>query len=215
MEGEVLRALLAILFRLYFILFFRLKIYGKKNYVDGSALVAANHASFFDPPLIGASLFPKKIYFLARDSLFDTKLMHWALSNCLTIPVKRGQENASVFRQILKLVKEGKKVALFPEGTRSEDGELHSPKEGIGMMVLRSKAKVIPIYLHGTYEAWSCHKKRPKLHGQVAVVIGRPMDFGGLEGEKKAIHQEISTAIMDKITLLKKWYMEGAKGEVP
>jgi 1-acyl-sn-glycerol-3-phosphate acyltransferase len=211
----MLRTILSLSYRLYFMLFYRLKIYGRENFIDGPALVAANHNSFFDPPLIASALYPKKIYFLARDSLFNSPLMKWALTSCLALPVKRGQENSSIFRQVIKLVKEGKKVALFPEGTRSEDGLLQPPKEGIGMMVMRAKAKVIPIYLAGTYEAWSCHQKSPKWFGRIAVVIGRPMDFGELSGEKRALHQEISTGIMDKIALLEKWYKQGAKGEVP
>lgn len=209
------RALLAIGFKIYFQIFYRLRIFGKENYIEGPALVAANHSSYFDPPLIGAAVFPKKVYFLARDSLFKFSLMRWGLNNCLALPVKRGQENASIFRLVVKLIKEGKKVAIFPEGTRSEDGKIRTPKEGIGMMVHRAQALVIPIYLHGTYEAWNCHQKYPNWFGSIAVVIGKPLDFSKLKGDKKELHQRITQEIMDKITELKGWYLSGAKGELP
>lgn len=200
----IFRAFASIVARLYFYLFFRLRVRGRKNIPKGPAIIAANHASFYDPPLIGCVMWPHVPFFLARGTLFDSKFFSWILKQCRSLPIKQGGENAALFRQVVKITQKGHKVTLFPEGTRSRDGLLHAPLPGIGLLVMRAQCPVIPMYIEGTYDAWSCHRKRPKLFGEITLVIGKPIDFSKREGDRKVIQREIGNEIMEKIAALQK-----------
>ena len=201
--------------RIYFLIFFRMRIYGKKNLPKGAALLAANHASFLDPPLIGSSLWPHVPFFLARDTLFQWNVLAWILRQCRSLPIKRGQGNAALFRQVMKLTSEGKQVMLFPEGTRTEDGKLMHALPGIGLLVQKANCQVVPMYIYGTFDAWGPAVKRPKPWGKFALVVGTPVDFSKIEGERKEKQRQIGHTIMAAIGELEKWYLDGAKGEVP
>ncbi|MFN0064950.1 MAG: lysophospholipid acyltransferase family protein [Chlamydiales bacterium] len=191
------------------------RIYGKKHFAKGAAIIACNHASFFDPPLIGASLYPQIPFFLARDTLFKKPIFSFFLGRFRALPVKRGKENAAIFRMVLDTVKRGKKVTLFPEGTRTPTGKLLPAQPGIGLMVMRAGCRVIPMYVAGSYDIWNCHAQKPRYRGKIALVIGRSMEFTQLKGDKREVQQQISDRIMEKIAQLEQWYLAGAKGEIP
>ena len=166
--------------------------------------MAANHTSFFDPPLMGSVMWPDIPFFLARGSLFNSKIFTWILKQCRSLPIKRGEENAALFRQVIKTTKEGYKVALFPEGTRSKDGELQEALPGIGLLVTKANCPVIPVYIDGAYEGWNCHRKKPKLFGKITIVFGEPIDFSKREGDRKELQRAIGGEIMKEVAKLKK-----------
>jgi 1-acyl-sn-glycerol-3-phosphate acyltransferase len=157
-------------------IFYHHKTYGKEHIPKGGAMVVANHCSFLDPPIIGVSL-PGKIYFLARETLFKFPPFAWLLRQLCTHPVSAGKGNIGTFKTALELVEGGKKVVIFPEGKRSRDGTLHKGQLGVGMLVQRARCRVIPVYVHGTYEAWSADRKFPKFFGRTACVIGAPIEY--------------------------------------
>ncbi|MCP5469128.1 MAG: 1-acyl-sn-glycerol-3-phosphate acyltransferase [Chlamydiales bacterium] len=200
----IFRFFASLIVRLYFMLFFRLEVHGKENMPKGPAIIAANHASFFDPPLIGCVLWPRVPFFLARGSLFNSKIFTWILKQCRSLPIKRGGENAALFREVMRITKEGRKVTLFPEGTRTKDGELQPPLPGIGLLVQKANCPVVPMYIEGTYDAWSCHRKKPKLCGKIKLTIGEPISFANQEGDRKEIQRQIGGEIMRKIGELKR-----------
>lgn len=196
-------------------IFYRHKNYGRKHFPKGGGLVASNHCSFWDPPIIGVSA-PDAIHFLARETLFRSKIFGWILKQLKTHPVHRGKGNAYIFRKAIELIEGGEKVVIFPEGRRSPDGTLHKGQSGIGILVQRTRCKVVPVYVHGTYAIWNSKRKFPKLSGKTACVFGKPLDFSHqLAADKREEQQEITDIIMAKIAELRDWYLAGAKGTPP
>ena len=197
-----------------FKLFYRLKVYGKDHLSSGSAIIAANHISFFDPPLIVVAC-QKELHFLARHTLFKSTFGK-ILEFFHTHPIKKNATNISIIKHINELLKQGHKVVLFPEGMRSPDNELREIKPGIGVLIARSKAVIIPTYIHGAYDVWNRHRKFPKLFGKIVVVFGAPIlwkDYADME--RKEAHRNITQHLAHSISTLRKWYMNGAEGIPP
>lgn len=199
----------------YFKLIYRNKIYGAEHFYKGAALLAANHTSFYDPPLLSIST-PYEVHFLARQTLFKPFLFGRLIKRLNAHPVSGKAQDVTVFKTVVRLMKEGKKVIIFPEGTRSRDGKLKAIKPGVAMLVARTGAAVIPVYLHGTFAIWPESKKFPKFSGRTACVFGTPLHFS-VDSSRDAKEQQeaISEKIHQAITQLKEWYEEGAKGSPP
>ena len=196
-------------------IFYRHRVYGKEHIPEGGAIIASNHCSFLDPPLIGVSC-PDKIYFLARDTLFRFPAFGWLLRQLKTHPVRRGKGNINAFKTAMDLLQSGKKVVMFPEGKRSLDGTLHPGQLGVGMLVQRTRCRIIPVYTHGTFEAWSAQRKLPKCIGKTACIFGTPIEYNESPPEsKKEAQAEIVNQIMERIAELRTWYLAGAKGSPP
>lgn len=200
----------------YASLFYRHRVYGKKHFPKGGGIIASNHSSFLDPPLIGISC-PEKIHFLGRETLFHSPFFAWLIRKLNTHPVRRGKGNINAFKTAMEIVLGGEKVVIFPEGGRSKDGTLHPGQLGVGMLVQRTRCQVIPVYTYGTYNIWSAKRGFPKLFGKTACVFGTPLNFANLEegGDKKEVQAYIVEEIMKKIAQLQDWYLAGAKGSPP
>jgi 1-acyl-sn-glycerol-3-phosphate acyltransferase len=202
----------------YFVrIFYHHKVFGVEHLQKGGGIIAANHSSYLDPPILGISC-PDEVHFLARESLFRFPPFGWLIRQLHTHPVAKGKENVTTFKKACEMIESDKKIAIFPEGTRSHNGEIKKGQAGVGMLVLRTKCKVIPTYIHGTYSIWNSNQKFPKLKGKTACVFGTPLDFTDLLSKdisKKEIQQMIVDAIMNSILSLQKWYFHGAKGTPP
>ena len=190
----------------FFKIIYRHKIYGVEDFYPGAAILAANHTSFYDPPLLSIST-PYEVHFLARKTLFDPPVFGSLIRRLNAHPVSGKPQDIGVFKTIMRLMKEGKKVIIFPEGKRSRSGALEPMKPGIAMLVSRTKAAVIPAYIHGAYDIWPASRKFPKLFGKTACVFGKPLHF-----EEGLSQEEVSFRIEQDILRLKRWYEEGAKG---
>lgn len=187
-------------------LFYGNRVYGIEHLPAGSAIIAPNHASHLDPPLV-ASAVPMEIHFLARETLFRPPFLGWLLPRLNTHPVNGSGSDITSLRLIMQLLQEGKKVMIFPEGTRTPNGEFGECSLGVGMIALRSGAPVVPVYVHGTYEAWSRHRKYPKLRGRTACVIGEPFSAAQFEGMgRKEAQGAVAQEVMRRIGELKRWY---------
>jgi 1-acyl-sn-glycerol-3-phosphate acyltransferase len=196
-------------------IFYRHRVYGKDHIPEGGGIIAPNHCSFLDPMLVGISC-PHKIHFLARETLFRLSPFAWLIRKLNTHPVGKGKGNIDTLKMALELVQGGKKVVIFPEGKRSTDGQLHKGQLGVGMMVQRARCLIIPVYVYGTFEAWSIHRKWPKLCGKTACVFGKPIPYVEHRSEdKKASQAAIVDQMMAKIADLRIWYLEGAHGSPP
>jgi 1-acyl-sn-glycerol-3-phosphate acyltransferase len=193
----------------FFAIIYRNKIYGRNRIPKGSAILAANHTSFYDPPLLSIST-PYEVYFLARKTLFDVPLFGRLIHRLNARPVSGKAQDVSVFKAMVKLMKEGKKMIIFPEGKRSVNGQLQPLKPGIALLISRSQAAVVPAYLHGTFNIWPPKKKLPKLFGKTACVFGQPLYFA-----PDVPQEEIARKIEESILALKAWYDAGAKGPLP
>lgn len=196
-------------------IFYRHKVYGLEHYYPRGAIIAANHASFLDPPLLSVS-WPEEVHFLARDTLFKNRLFGALIRALNTHPVRGDGGDAATFRIICQLIQEGKKVILFPEGTRTPDGTLQPLKSGVALLISRSQGAIIPAYLAGTYHLWDRNKKFPKLRGKTACIFGTPLRWESFSHLDKKIAQEVITQKIESAILsLKKWYEEGAQGIPP
>lgn len=207
------RTFCAFCVRNYARIFYRNRLFGVEHLKPGGGLIASNHASFLDPPLLGASC-PEEIHFLARTTLFGGKFFPWLLGELNTHPVARGSGNIATFRLVLELVREGKKVVIFPEGTRAADGQLQPGQPGISMLALRARCPIYPLYIHGTFAIWSATRRLPRFTGKTALVFGSALDISKWAEEENA-YEKIAIETMRAIGQLKEWYLAGAKGTPP
>ena len=142
---------------------FRGEVTGLENLPrEGAFLIAANHASFLDPPMIGCQIQRQLAYF-ARKTLWKPGLATWWLDAVGTIPVDRdGGQDVSAIKRVLRALKEGKGLIVFPEGTRSPDGTMKAPKAGVGFICCRAQVPVVPARIFGSFEAYGKgHGLRP------------------------------------------------------
>ena len=196
-------------FRALYATYFRWQVFGAENVpAQGGVILASNHASFLDPPLVGSGL-NRGINYLARESLFHFPGMGTLLRSWSAVPVDRDGGGAKGLKIILDRLLNGAGIILFPEGTRTKDGQLQPARSGIGLTVIKSKAPVVPVRVFGTFEAYGRHITIPRPH-RVAVKYGKPMYFEKLRAEAKAcdkprlkeIYQEVTAEIMAAIAKL-------------
>lgn len=160
----------------FFRIYCRATWHGRENVpVTGPLIIASNHASFFDPPLIGCSL-PREICYLARESLFRFGPFAKIITALNSIPVDRDGGGARGLKMILAELMAGRGILLFPEGTRTSDGELLPAQPGIGLTILKSDAPVVPVYIQGSFDSWSRRHKFPRPK-KVSIHFGKPVDF--------------------------------------
>jgi 1-acyl-sn-glycerol-3-phosphate acyltransferase len=154
---------------------FRGEIVGLENLpAKGGYVVASNHASLLDPPMVGLYL-PQQVAFFARKTLWKPGFASWWLDGVGTIPVDRdGGTDVTAIKRVLQTLKQGKVVILFPEGTRSRDGNLQQPRPGIGLIACRTGMPVVPARVFGSFDAFG-RDGRLHLGTPVSVRYGRPL----------------------------------------
>jgi 1-acyl-sn-glycerol-3-phosphate acyltransferase len=156
--------------------FFGYRVIGAENMIEeGPCIIAANHCSFFDPPLVGAAC-RRAIHYLARKSLLEWPILGPIFPELNVIPVDRKNADRSALMGAIRVVKNGGAVLIFPEGTRSPDGNLQPAQPGIGMIVAKTGAPVVPVRISGSYEVLNRDMRRPK-RGKITATIGAPMIF--------------------------------------
>ena len=196
-------------YRTLFRCYFRWRVYNAERVpLEGGVILASNHASFLDPPLVGAGL-RRSINYLARENLFRFPVMGWVLRQWQVVPVDRDGGGAKGLKAILDRLLAGGAIILFPEGTRTRDGKLQPARSGIGLTVIKSTAPVVPVRVFGTFKAYGRHLRWPRPY-RVAVKYGAPMGFEQLRAEAKAcskarlkqIYQQVADEIMAAIAKL-------------
>ena len=196
-------------YRAVFQFYFRWRVFNPERVpLSGSVILAANHASFIDPPLVGAGIH-RSINYLARENLFRFPVMGWVLRQWQVVPVDRDGGGATGLRAILERLLLGGAIILFPEGTRTSDGKIQPVRSGIGLTVIKSSAPVVPVRVFGTYEAYGRHMILPRPR-PVAVKYAKPMLFTELRAEAKVcskarlkeIYQQVADEIMAAIAAL-------------
>jgi 1-acyl-sn-glycerol-3-phosphate acyltransferase len=197
------------LFRLMYATYFRWRVLNPERVpMSGPVILASNHASFLDPPLVGSGL-KRDINYLARESLFRFPGIGALLRSWNAVPVDREGGGARGLKAILDRLHEGGAIILFPEGTRTRDGKLQPARSGIGLTVIKSTAPVVPVRVFGTFEAYGKHIKFPRPK-RVTVKYGRPMMFEKLREEAKTcskprlkeIYQQVADELMAEIEKL-------------
>ncbi len=152
---------------------------------QGGCLLVANHVSFLDPPVGGVAVRHRMVHFLARDTLFRNRMFGWCLHRLGVIPLHRAGNDVGALRRAmvtgLDVLKSGHVLAMFPEGTRSSDGQLQEPKGGAGYLMVRAGVPVVPVYIGGTFEVWPRQRLLPRL-GRIWIRFGAPIlpaEFAG------------------------------------
>ena len=196
-------------FRALYKFYFGWRVYNPERVpVLGPVILASNHASFLDPPLVGSGL-SRDINYLARESLFRFPGIGALLRSWNSVPVDREGGGARGLKAIMDRLRAGGAIILFPEGTRTRDGNLQPARSGIGLTVIKSQAPVVPVRVFGTYAAYGRHLRLPR-PTRVAVKYGRPMNFQALRAEAetcskprlKEIYQQVADDIMAAIARL-------------
>ncbi len=143
---------------------------------EGPLLVVANHQSFLDPPIIGTAIPSRNIVPLARSGLFKNPLFGALIKGLNSISIRQGETDAGAMRAALGELKNGRMVLIFPEGSRTEDGDMQPLQRGAWVLMTRSRATVLPVALDGAFDTWPRKRKLPRLFGcRVAASIGHPI----------------------------------------
>ena len=182
--------------------FFHYRVIGAENMIEeGPCIIAANHCSFFDPPLVGVAC-KRAIHYLARKSLLEWPVLGPIFPELNVIPVDRKNADRSALMGAIRVVKNGGAVLIFPEGTRSPDGNLQPAQPGLGMIVAKTRAPVVPVRISGSYEIFNRDMRRPRI-GTVRVTVGPVIQFERDTGpEPKELYNKTSTAVLKAIAAL-------------
>ncbi|MBU0508875.1 1-acyl-sn-glycerol-3-phosphate acyltransferase [bacterium] len=175
-----------------------ISIHGVENIPEsGPIIVASNHRSNYDPPLLGAVV-RRELHYFAKEELFRNALLGRFLRYLNAFPVRRGEFDRTALAKCLDVLRQNGALAFFPEGTRAPEDGFLKPKLGLGWVVCLSGAPVIPAYLHGTAQA------SPRLRGRpgVAVTFGHSIPASelmpeGLRGRE--LYQAVSDAVVERI----------------
>ena len=172
---------------------------------QGGFIVAVNHASLLDPPIVG-SFVPRQICAFARKTLWKGSFVSWWLDTVGVIPVDRDAgSDVTAIRRVIRVLQGNKGVIVFPEGTRSATGRLQRPKSGVGLMACRTGVPVVPARIFGSYEAFG--RDRPlRLGTPIAVVFGQPLLPGDYDDRTtgKERYEHASERVMAAIGALER-----------
>jgi 1-acyl-sn-glycerol-3-phosphate acyltransferase len=192
--------LLWVLARIVSLICFRFRVVGTVPW-HGGLLIAANHASYLDIPLLGCGM-TRRAWYLGRSDLF-VPVLKGILQWLGWIPLRLGRLDRLAFDKAVDLIKEGKVVVIFPEGSRTLDGRLREAKPGLGMIVAQTGCPVVPVYLKGTFEVLPAGAKWPRFQ-PVTVQFGEPLIFSqpAENRETKKFYQDVSRTVMERIAAL-------------
>jgi len=190
--------------RLFCKVFFKYEVIGIENVpLEGNVIIAANHKSNLDPIFVASSMTTREVAAIAKKELFDHKVLGFILKKLNTIPIDRENTGIATVKQILRAIKYGYVLGLFPEGTRVKGKEFGQAKAGLSLFASKGKANVVPISVISSY----------KLFSRVKIYIGEPIDMSQYFRAKltNEDHERISEEIMQVII---KNYCEQADGIV-
>lgn len=200
----------------YMCIFHSYRVYGKAQDVEGGVIFASNHASNYDPIAVAGVSFPHPLHYMAKESLFDIPLFGGLIRSFGAYPVSLNQADLGSIRRTCDLLKRGKKILIFPEGLRTWDGTMNPIKRGIGLVAEHAHATIIPVYIHGNYEAWNRLSHFPRWFRPIHCVVGSPILWEQFEGlPRKEARQRICDALEKSIHDLKDWYEAGCQGTPP
>jgi len=151
--------------------FFRAKARGVENYPkDQNCIILGNHVSAWDPLSIGVFFKHSEIHFMAKESLFQNPLLRALLTGLHGFPVHRGETDMAAMRTAMQVLREGKVLGIFPEGSRRQEIKVERIETGVAVLALKTNVPLIPVFVGGTY----------RLFGGVRVVVGAPVPLDDL-----------------------------------
>src|SRR6202030_1489799 len=157
-------------------LFFRLRILHRDRMLQsGPVILAMNHQSYLDPPL-GGTACDRAIYFLAKRSLLRVPVLGWLLPKLNVIPVDQEGIDRSALKALIRVVNAGNAALVFPEGSRTLDGKLQTALPGVGLVIAKTLAPVVPMRIFGAHEALPRVGGGLHLH-PITIVVSEPIHF--------------------------------------
>lgn len=182
-------------------LFFRLRILHRERMIQsGPAILAMNHQSYLDPPLSGTAC-NRAIYFLARRSLLRVPVLGWLLPKLNVIPVDQEAIDRSALKALIRAINAGNAALVFPEGSRTMDGKLQPAQPGVGLVIAKTLAPVVPMRIFGAHEALP-PGGRLRFH-PITVVVGEPIYFTETDLKpREGVYARLSNRVMEAIDAL-------------
>ncbi|MGI8436498.1 MAG: lysophospholipid acyltransferase family protein [Chthoniobacterales bacterium] len=183
-------------------IFFRFRVlHRERRILEGPVILAMNHESYLDPPLAGISS-GRELYFLARDTLLDAPVLGRLLPKLNVIPVDQEGTDRSALKALIRILKQGRATIIFPEGARTLDGKLQPAQPGLGFIIAKTLAPVLPMRIFGAHEAWP-RDGRIRFR-RITIVIGEPIYFteADLQPRSKEIYLRLSERVMAAIAAL-------------
>jgi 1-acyl-sn-glycerol-3-phosphate acyltransferase len=181
------------------------EVRGRENIPrDGGLIVASNHISYWDPPMISSAL-PREVHFLAKEELFSVPLLGGLIRSLNSIPIRRGAADLSGLSRAIAALKAGGGLLLFPEGSRMRDGELHPPRPGVGLMAVQADVPIVPCYISGSNRprSWWTRSVRARIWFGAA----RPWrELAGSDADAppgRLLYQRVGEGVMREIAALK------------
>lgn len=186
--------------RPFFKVLLRIKARGLENIpTEGPCIIAANHRSHLDPPVINI-ISPRPVLFMAKRELFEVPILGWFIKKAGAIPVNRDGRDVATLKKALGVLKQGYCIGIFPEGRRAMPGEFRKPQAGVGFLIEKANVPVIPVLIEGTDKVLPVKAKLPKLFMyNIDVSVGKPINFHGISS-----YEHIAEKVMEKIKNLKK-----------
>lgn len=187
-----------------FLIWLRLERLGREHAkVEGALIVAANHRSFLDPFVLGATLpWRRPMHYVAKVELFEKAWQGWILNRLGAYPVRRGEADGATLETSRAILDRGGALCIFPEGTRIRRGSLAVPHRGVGRLALESGASVLPVAVIGSEEVRRGWKIRPR---KVRLRVGKAMTFPRTENPSPSLAASVTSRIWPNIELQWEW----------
>jgi 1-acyl-sn-glycerol-3-phosphate acyltransferase len=184
-------------------IFFRFRVIHPERIIqNGPVILAMNHQSYLDPPFAGIGS-RRAIYFLARKSLLDLPVLGWILPKLNVIPVDQEGGDRSALKALIRILRANHGTLVFPEGSRTLDGNLQPAQPGIGFVIAKTLAPVVPMRIFGAHQALPRGGGRLRFC-PITIVVGEPLYFTAtdLEGNGRDVYPRLSQRVMDAIAAL-------------
>jgi 1-acyl-sn-glycerol-3-phosphate acyltransferase len=167
----------------------------------GPVILAMNHQSFLDPPLAGTTC-DRAIYFLARRSLLESRVLGWLLPKLNVIPVNQEGIDRNALKVLIRIIRGGNCALVFPEGSRTLNGNLKPAQPGIGLVIAKTLAPVVPLRIFGAFKAWPISGKI-HLFRPITLVVGNPIYFSERDlSPRENLYERFSQRVMEAIAAL-------------
>lgn len=185
----------ALIVRYILKLLFGLEARGREKIpMRGRVIIAANHRSYLDPPILGSMLW-REVRYLAKEELFKIPVLNWIISYLGAIPIKRSKLDLEALRRSTEILENGEALLVFPEGHRSRDGKLQQGLGGVGYLASQTNTDVYPVYIRNSRGSFRRIFKRQK----IKVFIGDSIRLGDLPDADHLSKRQIYMAISDEI----------------
>jgi 1-acyl-sn-glycerol-3-phosphate acyltransferase len=182
---------------------FSFKVVHRERIIEeGGAILAMNHESYLDPPLAGIAC-RRELHYLARKTLREWPILGPILPDLNVIPVDQDRADMSALKTVIKLIRAGHATVIFPEGARTEDGTLQVAQPGLGLVIAKTLAPVVPMRIFGAHRAFPRGGK-PRPFTPITLVVGEPMFFtkDDLVGSGRELYQRLSEQVMARIAAI-------------